>query len=316
MTGHQDRQHQDIRKEKFRLSFDTLLQSNDYAEETQSDVWDFAIPIQQFYQQGLNDSDLRWLVRKGWVNHAREVTIEGDQGRQFRSTGDLTFCSESCFILLQEGVLIAWEWTHSADVNRNGEIDSPPQVTDPSTSSLSAKTDSSIPTRQSDSSSPEFFMNGAENQEASEKDKLKNTNCAPANGNGHPNKNGHSEHANGNRHHNSHENDREWIVEGSNALPNWDSERRLLSLNSQVIKQFKWKALNQEMILATFEEEGWPPRIDDPLPPKPNQNSKRRLSDTIKCLNRHQKNSLVHFRGDGTGEAVIWEWMEVSHKTK
>ena len=60
-------------------------------------------------------------------------------------------------------------------------------------------------------------------------------------------------------------------------------------------------------ILAAFEEEGWPSRIDDPLPPQPEQDSKRRLSDTIKCLNRKQASPLIHFRGDGTGEGVVWD---------
>ena len=65
--------------------------------------------------------------------------------------------------------------------------------------------------------------------------------------------------------------------------------------------------MNQEAILTAFQEEGWPARIDDPLPPHPEQDPKRRLNDTIKCLNRKQSQSLIHFRGDGTGEAVIWE---------
>ena len=38
------------------------------------------------------------------------------------------------------------------------------------------------------------------------------------------------------------------------------------------------------------------------------QDPKRRLSDTIKCLNRKQANSLIHFRGDGTGEGIVWEF--------
>ena len=56
-----------------------------------------------------------------------------------------------------------------------------------------------------------------------------------------------------------------------------------------------------------FEEEGWPAKIDDPLAPQSQQDPKRRLHDTIKCLNRNQKNELLHFRGDGTGEGILWE---------
>lgn len=93
-------------------------------------------------------------------------------------------------------------------------------------------------------------------------------------------------------------------------VPTWDSERHELRVNGMLVKQFKWPALNQEMLLATFQEEGWPSRIDDPLPPQPEQDSKRRLSDTIKCLNRKQSHEILHFRGDGTGEGVVWEFIE------
>lgn len=89
--------------------------------------------------------------------------------------------------------------------------------------------------------------------------------------------------------------------------PRWDALRQELTLGAAVVKQFKLPAPNQETILAVFEEENWPPRIDDPLAPQPEQDSKRRLLDTVKCLNRHQRNPLIRFRGDGTGCGVRWE---------
>lgn len=89
--------------------------------------------------------------------------------------------------------------------------------------------------------------------------------------------------------------------------PNWDAQRRVLSLAGAIVKRFKWVAENQETVLAAFEEETWPPRIDDPLSPHIDQDPKRRLSDTIKCLNRNQHQRLIRFRGDGTGEGVVWE---------
>lgn len=91
------------------------------------------------------------------------------------------------------------------------------------------------------------------------------------------------------------------------SLPAWDRSRRTLFIAGQVVKRFRWQALNQEAILSAFQEEGWPLMINDPLVPKPSIDVKRRLSDTIKCLNRKQVNTLVHFRGDGTGQAVLWE---------
>ncbi len=59
-----------------------------------------------------------------------------------------------------------------------------------------------------------------------------------------------------------------------------------------------------------FEEENWPRRIDDPLFPEVEICPKRRLHDTIKCLNRRQENKIVRFRGDGTGTGVLWELWE------
>ena len=56
-----------------------------------------------------------------------------------------------------------------------------------------------------------------------------------------------------------------------------------------LVKRFKVPAPNQEMILAAFEEESWPVRIDDPLPVHPCLAAKRRLHETITSLNRHQR---------------------------
>jgi hypothetical protein len=74
-----------------------------------------------------------------------------------------------------------------------------------------------------------------------------------------------------------------------------------------LVKAFHQLAPNQELILAAFEEEAWPPRIDDPLPVMEDHRSKDRLHETIKALNRHQKCRRIRFRGDGTGSGVRWE---------
>ncbi|QDV81768.1 hypothetical protein TBK1r_06880 [Stieleria magnilauensis] len=97
-------------------------------------------------------------------------------------------------------------------------------------------------------------------------------------------------------------------------MPEWNADSRRLQIDGQIVKRFKWPAANQEAVLCAFEEEGWPERIDDPLPPQPEQDAKRRLADTIKCLNRKQVNELMHFRGDGTGEGVVWERHDTNGK--
>ena len=88
--------------------------------------------------------------------------------------------------------------------------------------------------------------------------------------------------------------------------PVWDQEKRELRLGDVVVKLFRWPAANQECLLQAFEEQGWPSRIDDPLP-RSAVNPKARLHDTIKCLNKNQQNKLIKFRGDGTGEGVLFE---------
>jgi hypothetical protein len=105
-------------------------------------------------------------------------------------------------------------------------------------------------------------------------------------------------------------------AEANGLVPKWDYERQELRLGARVVKQFKVPAPNQEQILAAFEEEGWPVRIYDPLPPNrdnPEQDPKRRLHDTIGSLNRHQKNRLIRFVGDGSGEGIRWELASTSN---
>jgi hypothetical protein len=91
------------------------------------------------------------------------------------------------------------------------------------------------------------------------------------------------------------------------AQPHWDKDRRELRLGDQLVKQFKVPAPNQEIILGAFQEELWPAFIDDPLPPHPSIDPKRRLHDTLGSLNRNQKRPLIRFLGNGNGEGVRWE---------
>jgi hypothetical protein len=90
--------------------------------------------------------------------------------------------------------------------------------------------------------------------------------------------------------------------------PKWDCQRRQLRVGTNIVKEFKIPSPNQETVLTAFEEECWPPQIDDPLSPVPPLDNRRRLHDTIKALNRNQKNGLIRFRGDGSGEGIRWEF--------
>jgi YD repeat-containing protein len=86
------------------------------------------------------------------------------------------------------------------------------------------------------------------------------------------------------------------------------SEGRVFLWGSHVLKCFRQPSGNQELVLRAAEELGWPTWFDDPLPRAPRVNAKARLHDTIKALNRNQDRPLIHFRGDGTGTRVGWQF--------
>lgn len=89
--------------------------------------------------------------------------------------------------------------------------------------------------------------------------------------------------------------------------PYYDAGQRTLFVGDRVVKRFRVPATNQELILLSLQEEGWPSRLNDPLPPRKDVNPKQRLHDTIKRLNRHQGHARIHFNGDGTGRGVHWQ---------
>ena len=77
-----------------------------------------------------------------------------------------------------------------------------------------------------------------------------------------------------------------------------------------LVKRFRAPAPNQQLVLEAFEEEGWPPRVDDPLPMHSERAPKRALHDTIHSLNARQHNPLLRFSGDGSGEGVRWRLVD------
>jgi hypothetical protein len=90
-------------------------------------------------------------------------------------------------------------------------------------------------------------------------------------------------------------------------IPKWRADLRELHYNGSLVKRFKFIARNQELVLIAFEEEHWPPRVDDPLPPRDEIDPKLRLRDTIAKLNRRQQTGIIRFSGDGTGRGIRWQ---------
>lgn len=192
------------------------------AQHPQRPLWDFAVRISTLRAAGLTDALLLWLMYQGYVEHAIEVTPQGETRRSFRPSEPLMFTGRTCLVLTEEGV----RHLHTLF----------PQLA------------------------------GARPEDA------------PGVGEQRP-----------------------------GPQPYWDSDRRELRLGPVLVKQFLRPAPNQELILAVLQEEGWPPRIDDPLPSRHDLDARERLHDTIKNLNRHQEQRLLRFQGDGTGRGVRWK---------
>jgi hypothetical protein len=92
----------------------------------------------------------------------------------------------------------------------------------------------------------------------------------------------------------------------------WDAVRRELRWQEKVVKHFRRCAPNQELLLESFQEQGWPERIDDPLPRDGNTIAEDRLRETVKSLNRGITRGGLRFRVEVGGRGVRWGWLEAA----
>jgi len=74
----------------------------------------------------------------------------------------------------------------------------------------------------------------------------------------------------------------------------------------RVVKQLSYPSPDAELLLAAFEEQGWPQYIDDPLPPAKGRHRKRRLRNLIYNFNRRLDFPLIRLCGNGFGTGVGW----------
>jgi hypothetical protein len=86
--------------------------------------------------------------------------------------------------------------------------------------------------------------------------------------------------------------------------PRWDRVGRELWFAGEVVLRFRRGASNQERLLEAFEEQGWPPHIDDPLPHTKGKGRRKRLCDTLRHLSAAQR--AIRFRVNADGRAVLW----------
>lgn len=235
--------------------FQHFLEIDQYSLHTQQNVWQFAVELEWFRDQGITNNDLRWLVLSGLVQHAIEVTLPDDEKRVFREGSALAFNEDLCFVPTEAGLELATVFLQS---RRTAPFAGPGEANE------AAAGDGHRTLGTADGQA-------SEGTPAAAAERGRNAEQA------------------------------------AHLVPVWDGDRLELRLGQRIVKRFKSPATNQATVLAAFDEEGWPPRIDDPLPPHPDLEPKRRLHDTINSLNRNQKHRLIRFLGDGSGKGVRWE---------
>ena len=203
-----------------------LLDAYALAQEGALSVWDFAVEIRYLEASGMTPSQLRWLLKQGYLEQGKESTKANSRKRSFTKVTSLSLPRTACFVLTSPGAA---------------------------------------------------FVRGV----------LRNPSA-----NGVATPNGH-------------------FGVSLKALrvdiPHWDATCKRLNWGTELLKEFRKPAPNQTLILDAFEEQRWLARMDDPLPPEPGLDPKRRLGDTIKNLNRNIGRRLLSFHVTDSGCAVCWK---------
>ena len=84
-----------------------MLEAFELAEDAGCDPWEFALEIPDLRRLGISSSQLRWLLRKDFIEHAIEDSLIGDEQRSFKPTSSLSFTDSSCFVLTGPGEQLA-----------------------------------------------------------------------------------------------------------------------------------------------------------------------------------------------------------------
>lgn len=86
--------------------------------------------------------------------------------------------------------------------------------------------------------------------------------------------------------------------------PSWNRDALELSFEGEVVRRIERpdRAVNLIRLLNAFEEDGWPSRIDDPLP---FTTDTQRIHKMVNSLNRGL--TRISFHADGTCEGIRWQ---------
>lgn len=88
----------------------------------------------------------------------------------------------------------------------------------------------------------------------------------------------------------------------SGEVPSWDPERGELRLGNRIIRRVRIMAgpSNIQQILDTFETEGWPGRIDNPL-----TYGRQQTYQALRSLNTRLE--AIRFHAQKGGRVIVWK---------
>jgi hypothetical protein len=256
--------------ERLQPALSALLTAFDYAADSGADRWEFAVEMTELLTAGATLADLRWLILRSFAEHAKETTAPGDPRRSFRPLLATSFPADTWLTL----TLLGAESLRAIVVRHSSA---------PFPMSREGQPAVSLPNGGEGARSPSPFSGEGRGEGACPSFAAQSPDHATA------------------------AVPRLQPLAPSPPRPKWRADLHELYFNGALVRRYKNPARNQELILAAFEEEGWPARIDDPLPQNGDLDPRQRLRNTIVTLNRHQLTPLLHFRCDGTGRGVQWE---------
>jgi hypothetical protein len=83
-----------------------LVRAHEYAADSRTDPWQFAVSLTELLSLGASRLDLRWMLVRGMVEHGQEATVFGDYSRTFRRLPVTSIPDDSSFVLTSQGA----EW--------------------------------------------------------------------------------------------------------------------------------------------------------------------------------------------------------------
>ena len=90
-------------------------------------------------------------------------------------------------------------------------------------------------------------------------------------------------------------------------LPRWVAKDHELWFGDVLVKRYHRPAPIASLILAAFEEQNWPPLIDDPLSPILGRHEPARLRNQVQSLKRRLTNPLIRFYLHSAGTQIGWK---------